>query len=182
MQRVLSAAVQNPSMIPADFLAYVVDYIQTQRLTTPLGQIIGYDNATNTIVNTALAKMFTAHVATSETEVNITSSSLATFTSAPSISSLDNGQYAVVWGTSGNGDTAGSGSALYVAVRANGSSDTNEAETQTQAIHVSIARAAAVTLSAGAGSNTLAMVARTNSAGHTSVLRRSWLLALKFSN
>jgi hypothetical protein len=42
MQRVLSAASRNPNLIPADFMAYLIDYVQTSRLTIPIGQVFGY--------------------------------------------------------------------------------------------------------------------------------------------
>lgn len=46
MQRVLSAAAANPSQIPKTFMPYVIDSIQTQRLTIPIGQITGFSNFT----------------------------------------------------------------------------------------------------------------------------------------
>lgn len=45
MQRVLSAASRNPNLIPADFMAYLFDFMQTQRLQVPIGQISGYRRA-----------------------------------------------------------------------------------------------------------------------------------------
>lgn len=45
MQRVLSAASRNVNLIPSDFMAYVVDFIQTSRLQIPIGQVPGYTTA-----------------------------------------------------------------------------------------------------------------------------------------
>lgn len=42
MQRVFTAAMQNPNLIPDQFMAYVLDWIQTQRLIIPIGQVFGY--------------------------------------------------------------------------------------------------------------------------------------------
>ena len=42
MQRVLTAAMQNPNLIPDQFMSYILDWIQTQRLIVPLGQVFGY--------------------------------------------------------------------------------------------------------------------------------------------
>lgn len=42
MQRVLSAASRNPNLIPADFMSYIVDFIQISRLQIPIGQVPGY--------------------------------------------------------------------------------------------------------------------------------------------
>lgn len=47
MQRIFSAAVTNPSQIPSDFMAYLVDFIQTQRLTIPIGQVVGFRQQTD---------------------------------------------------------------------------------------------------------------------------------------
>ena len=45
MQRVLSAASNTPNLIPPDFMAYILDWIQTQRLNIPIGQVFGYSVA-----------------------------------------------------------------------------------------------------------------------------------------
>ncbi len=42
MQRVLAAAAQNPNLIPASFMAYMIDWIQTQRLVIPISQVFGW--------------------------------------------------------------------------------------------------------------------------------------------
>lgn len=42
MQRVLSAAARNPNLIPDSFMAYMLDWIQTQRLSIPIGQVFGF--------------------------------------------------------------------------------------------------------------------------------------------
>lgn len=55
MQRVLSAASRNPNLIPADFMSYVLDWIQTQRLQIPVGQVFGYPKATRTVAGTVAA-------------------------------------------------------------------------------------------------------------------------------
>lgn len=46
MQRVFAAGSRNPNLIPQDFLAYVLDWIQTQRLTIPIGQVFGFSGFT----------------------------------------------------------------------------------------------------------------------------------------
>lgn len=45
MQRVLAAASRNVNLIPSDFMAYIVDFIQTSRLQIPIGQVPGYSQA-----------------------------------------------------------------------------------------------------------------------------------------
>lgn len=50
MQRIFSAAVTNPSQIPSDFMAYLVDFIQTQRLSIPIGQVVGYQRFATQVI------------------------------------------------------------------------------------------------------------------------------------
>ena len=42
MQKVLQAAAENPLMIPPDLMSYILDYVQTSRLSIPIGQVFGY--------------------------------------------------------------------------------------------------------------------------------------------
>lgn len=51
MQRVLSAASRNPNLIPSDFMAYLFDFIQTQRLQIPIGQVFGFQKFVSTQVS-----------------------------------------------------------------------------------------------------------------------------------
>lgn len=46
MQRVFAAAMRNPNLIPPDFLAYLLDWLQTQRLQIPIGQVFGFSQFT----------------------------------------------------------------------------------------------------------------------------------------
>jgi len=51
MQRVLAAASRNPNLIPADFMAYVIDYVQTQNLMIPIGQVFGYQRIAPQVIS-----------------------------------------------------------------------------------------------------------------------------------
>lgn len=42
MQRVFAAAARNPNQIPNGFLPYVLDWLNTQRLEVPIGQVFGF--------------------------------------------------------------------------------------------------------------------------------------------
>jgi hypothetical protein len=53
MQRVLAAASRNVNLIPSDFMAYIVDFIQTSRLQIPIGQVPGFKVFTYTQVRRA---------------------------------------------------------------------------------------------------------------------------------
>jgi microcystin-dependent protein len=55
MQRVLAAASRNVNLIPSDFMAYIVDFIQTSRLQIPIGQVPGYSQSIPTGVIWPLA-------------------------------------------------------------------------------------------------------------------------------
>lgn len=183
MQRVFAAAIRNPNLIPSDFMSYLVDFIQTQRLDVPIGQVFGYQQQTDASITAAVKNIFTAHIAHAEAQVDITSNSYATFSGAPSISGLDNGSYVVWWGASANGDIASGGSSLNLTFRSNGATTGDVCEQGSQNVYSSIARAdTTVALSAGAGANTLDLVALTTAAGKTSRMRDVYLACLKYSN
>lgn len=100
MQRIFSAAVANPSQIPSDFLAYVVDYIQTQRLNIPIGQVIGYSGTIPQL----------SDVQTAETTSSTSYTDLATV--GPELDGLNDGIYLVYVGAyiafgAGQTDAAG---------------------------------------------------------------------------
>lgn len=186
MQRVLTAAANNPNLMPENFMAYMLDWIQTQRLSIPLGQVFGYQNSVASIVGKsvteALNDMFVYHVANAEGEEPVTSTSYSPWAGSPELTGLDDGKWFVVWGASAKGDDSAGGSALQLAVRPNGSGSTNFAESQEQAYYTSIARGDSVTLGAGSGSNTLQLIALTTISGHTSKVRYAWIAALKYSD
>jgi hypothetical protein len=97
MQRVLAAASQNPNLIPTDFMAYVADYIQTQRLNIPIGQVTGFTPYANTIqaqqaaISSAQMKAY-ANTSGSLSLGNNTFGSGA----GPSISGLPAGKYIIL--------------------------------------------------------------------------------------
>jgi hypothetical protein len=71
MQRVLAAASQNPNLIPADFMSYVLDWIQTQRLEIPIGQVPGYSQfVNNAIANATFLSGARVHNSTTQPVAN----------------------------------------------------------------------------------------------------------------
>jgi pyruvate/2-oxoglutarate dehydrogenase complex dihydrolipoamide acyltransferase (E2) component len=52
MQRVLAAAAQNPSLIPASFMGYVLDWLQINKLVIPVGQVFGFKAFSNQLDTT----------------------------------------------------------------------------------------------------------------------------------
>lgn len=80
MQRVLSAASRNPNLIPADFMAYVLDWIQTQRLQIPLGQVPGYSQfVNNAIANATFLSGARVHNSTTQSVPNTGAWTLMSF-------------------------------------------------------------------------------------------------------
>jgi hypothetical protein len=55
MERVLAAAAARPNQIPEAFLAYLIDWIQTNNLAIPFGQLFGYKNFISTQVTIYLS-------------------------------------------------------------------------------------------------------------------------------
>jgi hypothetical protein len=94
MQRVLSAAAQNPSMIPESFMAYVLDWLQINNLQIPIKQVFGYQDSVGSIVSEALAGQF---VASSATGAGSSSGSPVTGAVGPAVSGLVSGGKYVVW-------------------------------------------------------------------------------------
>lgn len=86
MQRVFQAAAQNPLMLPADFMAYLFDYIQTSRLQVPIGQVFGFQRFLSTQVTAFL-----------NTDGSLSVGAHVTDTAAgPSLSGLVPGSYILI--------------------------------------------------------------------------------------
>jgi hypothetical protein len=116
MQRVFNAAAENPLMIPTDLMSYVVDYVQTSRLSIPIGQVFGFtpyknqiaDNITTTASAASAAASAAALVVVSlATSAGLSGSSASS--SGPSVTGLGAGSYVVLAGMTGQSDF-GSGS------------------------------------------------------------------------
>jgi hypothetical protein len=59
MQRVFSAAAQNPTQIPDSFMAYFLDWLQINKLQIPIDQVFGYKTSVNAIVDEAVPHVVT---------------------------------------------------------------------------------------------------------------------------
>jgi hypothetical protein len=172
MQKVFAAAAQRPSAIPDAFMAYLVEYLQTQRLTWPISQITGFSK-----------DIFVPMVAVDTgTEVHYSNTSFAVLPGnvGPVLAGLNDGHYFVIFGASMN---ATGGDTCYMAVRANSSSSTDSdyLEQQLQDLHSSVSRGVLMTLSNGAGNNQLDAVFRCL-LGHDNDRRHSWMIAFKYQN
>jgi len=84
MQRVFSAAMKSPSLIPEGFMSYMLDWIQTQRLSIPIGQVFGFSR-------------FTAQQANATSfDSGVTTTTFAAFSDGPVLSGLGPGNYVVI--------------------------------------------------------------------------------------
>lgn len=169
MERVFSAAAARPNAVPETFMAYVLDFIQTNNLILPIGQIFGFSQ-------------FTAQASTSIT-VSETSSATAygnLSTDGPTLSSLPDGQYVVfvtAWAASSNATYA-----AYTSVSVNGAapSDNDAAISDTQTFQ-SVQGVSLQTLS-NLGDNSLKMQYKVANGAATGSWSNRRILALKFSN
>lgn len=164
MQRVLSAASRNPNLIPADFMSYVLDWIQTQRLSIPIGQVFGF-------------AQFTAKSARVDTGESTTSTTYGDLTTVgPEIDGLSDGAYILLYGASmfqtGTGEAV-----MSPSLDGATASDTIAAKTSA-ASDQTVMAASTATLSSGA--NSIAMKYRATAG--TSTFGARWLIAIKYAN
>jgi PAB1-binding protein PBP1 len=154
-------------MIPADFLAYVVDYIQTQRLQIPIGQVVGFQN----FVSTQASVYQNSGQSLSGTFANGASASGA----GPSVS-VPSGKYVVLAGGDmatqfGNGQATLTVSPGGMVVRASAASTT------------SAGKATGLTMSsAGTISSTLFVAGDGSPTNVTSTISGAWLVAIRYDN
>lgn len=170
MQRIFSAAVANPSQIPSDFLAYMVDFIQTQRLNIPIGQVIGFSG-------------FTPKVAAPlNTQGTITSSTPGDCTDGvgPSLTGLPDGQYLLLFGGGCSAPTAGHSANIGFSANGGAVDTNNVAWTHTTDL-VATARAAIVTLNSGGG-NSVVLKYFSGIGTDTTMYALRWLVAIKYAN
>lgn len=158
---------RDPTQYPEELKGWLPKYLEVYPPNLSISQVFGFSQ-------------FTAQIATSESEQSVTSTTFATFTSAPSIGSLPNGNYVVLFGAAAEGDDAATGSIVHLAASVNGATPTVYAESTLQGSYASVARGVLGSLSSGA--NTVALVGLTTIAGHTSKLRDAWLMTLKTSD
>lgn len=167
MQRVFQAAAQNPLMLPADFMAYLFDYIQTSRLQVPIGQVFGFSQFTANV-----APFIVATEATTATSYG----DLATV--GPVLTGIPDGKYLLLYGSQAY-TTGGAVAFMSVQVNSTAAGDDDSAASTTGAAH-SVMMTKIASLSNG--SNTITAKYRELTAGQTATFQRRWLVALKFAN
>lgn len=166
MQRVLSAASRNPNLIPADFMSYLLDWIQTQRLQIPIGQVFGFTQFVPSV----------ATVTTFETTASTSYADLATV--GPTLNGLSDGQYVVMVLAAANGSAAGVDA--WMSYSANGDSAVDSRGSRAATASISgLAMLSKVSLKNG-NANTLQAKYRCSSG--TGGFTNRCLFALKFAN
>jgi len=167
MQRVFAAAARNPNLIPADFMAYVFDFIQTQRLEVPIGQVFGF--AGFTFVASPL-------VSTSETTVATAYSDLATV--GPTLDGLGDGRYAIF--LTNLSAIVSAGQQAYMGASVNGAPASDSFATEVWSSSFSTpTRPFLTTLSGGA--NSIKAVYR-SSGGSTATFKNRQIFAVRYAN
>ena len=164
MQRVLTAAANHPSLMPENFMAYMLDWIQTQRLSVPIGQVFGFTPYANSIQSqqaqiTANAMQTYGDTSGSLSLGNNTAGSAA----GPTISGLPAGNYVLLAGFDASGVN---GPSMTL------SSPSSLAITDNP-------RAQLLTLS---GTTTLTSTLAGTGGGAGGSIFNCWLVALKYSN
>lgn len=171
MQRVLSAAARNPNLIPADFMAYILDYIQTSRLQIPIGQVFGFTQFT--------AQQDVVGLGSAESTSSATYVDLATV--GPSLTGLPDGQYIIIFGCDAHNSATGVGSIMSLSINGVAAVDTDSCQMPDQTKDTSMARAVVKTLSNG-GANSVIAKYREGYAAGTATFTHRWLIALKYAN
>jgi len=167
MQRVLRAAAQNPNLIPDEFMAYMVDYVQTAGLVIPIGQVFGFSGYT---------VQSSDYIAAFESTPSLTYTDIGTV--GPTLAGLPDGNYLVLVCADIDNSAAGQESHMSISINGVAATDTDSAQCR-EANFVSCTRPSLHRLANG-GANTLVAKYRT-SAGSAFFGNRQ-IFALKYSN
>lgn len=169
MQRVLTAAVNNPNLIPENFMAYMLDWIQTQRLNIPIGQVFGFPRFTmqsSPLVGGAL-----------ETTASTSFVNLATV--GPTIDGISDGKY-VVWICNLSAiDTGGQQAIMALSVNGAAADITLSTEAWSSAFD-NISKPFLLTFDSG-GANSIVAKYKSSGGGTATFFKRQ-LFALRYAN
>lgn len=168
MQRVLAAASKNPNLIPPDFMAYVLDYIQVSRLQIPIGQVFGFSQFTARIAPDVL---------TQEATSSVTYTDLATV--GPTLDGLPDGQYVILFGAAAVSNGAGIGARVSFSLNGGAAQDASSILVEDK--QASISRGIIQALHNGSG-NMIQLKYRVGNVANIGTFQNRWLLALKYGN
>lgn len=174
MQRVLAAASRNPNLIPADFMAYIVDFIQTSRLQIPIGQVFGYTQQTPQVA----ARVNTQEDTTSTSYIDLD-------TKGPQLTGLPDGSYLFLFGALGGVNA--NGVSAYMSINVNGANPSDgDAAVWTGSLNSIGSEVLSTSVSLvtkdlkNNGSSTVTCQYRTESVSF--VASNRWLVAIKYAN
>lgn len=175
MQRVLSAAAQNPSMIPESFMAYVLDWLQVNNLQIPIGQVFGFQKFLSTQVTVDFISDNGVGTTTSATYGDLTGA-----TAGPELDGLPDGKYLILFGAAaGSGVTATETALVSILVNGVAATDNDAAQNQNAAL-ASIVRGVPKSLSNN-GSSSVKLVYR-EAGGGSGTFSFRWLAAIRYDN
>lgn len=170
MQRILAAAAARPDLIPENFMAYVVDFIQANNLLIPIGQIVGFSQFTAQTTDSILSQGTT----TSATYTDLSDEA------GPTLSTLPDGMYLFLYVAALQASVGGHSANMSLSFNGVAPSD-NDAIFSHETELVSCAGFTISTLKNG-GNNTVEAKYRSGSAGDTTTAASRRLVALKFAN
>lgn len=168
MQRVLSAASRYPNMIPDQFMAYLMDYVQTSGLVIPIGQVFGFAG-------------FTAQQANSSSvDAAVSATVYANFTAdGPELSGLSAGRYLIVVSCDIQA-VAGAFPRMGYSVNGAAPDDTASCACQVSGGYISVSKPSLVTLTADA--NTLTSQRKIDAAVGSANFGFRSITALRYDN
>lgn len=168
MQRVLAAAAKSPNLIPSDFMAYMFDWIQTQRLNIPISQVFGFSQFTAQPAD---------NVDTSESTSSTAYADLATV--GPKLDGLSGGRYVILFGAAHTSNPNAATQYMSIQINSTAAIDSDAGETQTSGGNAGgTTRAVLKTLTDGA--NTITAKYKTTSG--TATFQYRWMFALRYAN
>lgn len=166
MQRVLRAAAQSPNLIPDEFMAYTLDWLQTQNLEIPIGQVFGFSGFTMRLARVQASESATGSINTYQ--------DLATV--GPELDGLPDGRYQLLYGAT----IQGSGSNLYYSPKLNSTEATDADALILTPSTVPIGGAFGTQTVFTNGTNTILM--RYKYPGGGQAFSNRWLVAIKYAN
>lgn len=174
MQRVFEAAAKNPNQIPPDFLPYVMDWLQTQRLSIPIGQVFGFQQFLSTQVTVYISNLTVTETTTSGAYTDLT-------TVGPEITALPDGKYIVL--VCAAAFVSGSATDGWMSYSANGDAANDGRGSRCATVNAlsGIVMVSTVTLNNG-GNNDLKAKYKSSDGATSALFTNRCLLAIRYDN
>ena len=172
--RELARRLLKPINIPADFLAYIVDYLAVNIPQIPIGQVIGFEKYKGTTTTVIQA----TPILVEETTTSTTFTDLAT--GGPTLTALDKGQYVILYGALMK-NSVGDLQAASIAPQVNAIAPTDPDDILSTRTTNRVGVAKGLYKNITTSANTIKMKYRTHS-GSTGTFDDRWLIALRIGN